>query len=330
MKIIAEIGSNFKNLADCLNSISLAKNCGADIVKFQAFDHNALYGWHKYEAGWDLSTNKVIGYARDGDEKHKFKIPGQLPLEWLPQLKAKADSIGIEFMCSAFSPELADEVNKYVSTHKIASAELTHVRLLEKINSFKKPVILSTGASGDRDIDLALTALKDCDVTLLFCVAAYPARYVNFSKMDKLKRFGRKVGFSDHTTDVLNIPRIAQDRGAFVLEKHVNLSGVTDTPDAPHSLSLDEFKAMVQALRNGNAPLDLKEETSMILRHNRRLIVTSEIKAGEVFDETKNFGIFRAMRDMPEALSPWLINQVNGQKALMDHAPGDAVTKTSF
>lgn len=317
MKIISEIGSNWKTLNDCINSIVLSKACSADAVKFQAYTPEALYG---------INPRSVESTYFD----KKWVLQGQLNIDWLPQLSAKAKSVGIDLMCSAFSPELAEAVDPFVTTHKIASAELTHVRLLEKINSFKKPVILSTGASGERDIDLALTALKDCDVTLLYCVSAYPARFVNFAKMDKLKRYGRKVGFSDHTTDVLNIPRLAQDRGAVVLEKHVNLCGVTDTPDAPHSLSLDEFKYMVQSLRNGNAPLELNEENPMILRHNRRLIVTAEIKAGEKFDETKNFGIFRALRDMPEALSPWLINSINGQIAKKDHVPGDAVTLNSI
>lgn len=321
MKIIAEIGSNFRTLADCINSIGLAKSCGADAVKYQLYNNRALYGS-------DLYIQKRSMCSNPDDEK--VEAPGTLDPLWLPQLSAKAKSVGIEFMASAFSPELADAVNPHVSTHKVASAELTHVRLLERINSYRKPVILSTGASGERDIDLALTTLKDCDVTLLYCVSAYPARYVNFTKMDKLKRYGRKVGFSDHTTDVLNIPRLAQDRGAVVLEKHVNLVGVTDTPDSPHSLSLDEFKAMVQVLRNGNAPLELGEENQMVLQHNRRLIATADIKVGEAFDESKNFGIFRALRDMPEALSPWQVHAVNGLIAKREHKAGDPITRDSF
>ena len=87
--IVAEVGSNFKTLDDCRRSIQLAKSCGADAVKFQAFDHKALYGF-------------------DGE------ISGSLPLEWLPGLADKANSLGIEFMCSAFSPEILLEVNRYV------------------------------------------------------------------------------------------------------------------------------------------------------------------------------------------------------------------------
>ncbi len=68
--IIAEVGSNWNNLEDCLESIQCAKVCGADAVKFQAYTGEALYG-----------TPQVVS--------------NQLPLEWLPKLKEKADAAGI-------------------------------------------------------------------------------------------------------------------------------------------------------------------------------------------------------------------------------------------
>lgn len=312
--IICEVGSNWQTLDDCLHSIAMAKACGADAVKFQAYTRQALYGFTRSE----------------------FEMPmqGVLPLDWLPLLKAKADACGIEFMCSAFSPELVDAVDPFVNIHKVASAELTHVRMLERLAGKGKPVILSTGASGIEDIRIALNFLtsdnsRKVPVVLLYCVAAYPANEVNLDCIPALReRFGTLVGYSDHTTDVLSIPSGGVSRGACVLEKHFNaLDTDTVTPDSGHSLDVRSFKLMVSAIR-GEVRADLgvaPEETPMILRHNRRLIATRDIKPGEALREGENFGIYRSLKDDVKALSPWAIGQVNGRVAKGAIRAGDGI-----
>ena len=307
MKIIAEIGSNWRSLDDCLNSIALAKACGADAVKFQLFDGLALYG------SQGLTPKS-----------------GVLDPAWLPTLKAKADACGIDFMCSAFSVALLNEVDKYVSTHKVASAELTHVRMLERLREIGKPVILSTGASSMNDISIALKVLGNTPVTLLYCVAAYPANYINFAKMEQLREYFQvPVGFSDHSLDVMELARLARDHGASVIEKHVNLVGAKGTPDAPHSLSLDHFKIMCKAVKGESVPLEDDSERDMFTTHNRRLIATQDIKAGEPFIENENFGIFRALAPDASALSPWAIDKVIGKHSKIDIRAGQGIAPSA-
>lgn len=293
-KIIAEVGSNFKTIEDCIDSISTAYACGANAVKFQAYNYQALYGYNP--------------------SPFKPDMPGTLPTAWLPRLAQKAKTIGIEFMCSAFSPELLKEADPYVKTHKVASAELTHKRLLQAINATGKPVILSTGASGLADIRQALGELSACEVTLLYCVAAYPTRFVNFERLDELQcKFGPKYayGFSDHTTDVACIPCEAVRHGATVIEKHVNFVGAV-SPDSPHSLTTDEFKIMVKSLRGEPMPMNDNSEHDMYVKHNRRLVAIADIRIGDPFKEGVNFGIFRSLHPETSALSPWVIDQVVG------------------
>src|SRR4051812_44777097 len=104
--IIAEVGSNWLTIQDCYHSIRMAKWAGADAVKFQLFDQYALYG--------PLITT---GHLR-----------GSMAPGWIPLLKKEAEAQKISFMCSAFSPELAELVDPHVNMHKIASAELYHTR----------------------------------------------------------------------------------------------------------------------------------------------------------------------------------------------------------
>lgn len=307
--VIAEVGSNWVNKQDCLDSIVKAKQCGANAVKFQAFNHHALYG------------------SGDGVNKPPTPMIGSLPVEWLRDLKAKSDSARIEFMCSAFSPELVEAVDPYVNIHKVASAELTHTRILQTLAQIGKPVILSTGASGVEDIAQAIKLLGNCPIILLYCVAGYPAREIDLDCIPLLhNQFGTLVGFSDHSTDALVIPSCAVKAGAVVLEKHFTAIEA-ETPDRGHSLDVRSFRAMVDALRGEKVTRlgPSREEQAMVSRHNRRLIATHEIKKGDLLQEGFNFGIYRSLKDDEKALHPFLIDRVNGLRAKCDIGPGDGI-----
>lgn len=224
MKVIAEVGSNWKSTEDCLHSIRAAKLAGANVVKFQWFTNKCLYG--------------VDGERKNDPDMH---------LLWRIATQEQ-----IELMCTAFSPEGYEMVDHFVQTHKIASSEITSVDILQKVNSFKKPVILSTGGAQTLQIAAALQELKDCPVTILYCVVDYPARVIDFRMLEFYQEiFGRdySYGYSDHSIDVLNIPKLAEKSGATVLEKHVNFTSHTDTPDAPHSLNFHDFKLMCDHLK---------------------------------------------------------------------------------
>lgn len=327
--IICEIGSNWRTFEDCKNSISLAKQCGADAVKFQLFKPEDMYGVKPvFIKAYDPKIRDTI-----------FETP-YLDPDWLPKLAEKAKACDIEFMCSAFSPELIDVVDPYVNVHKVASAELTHIRMLEKLRKIGKPVILSTGASGLQDIENAIDVLQPtatreiadhgtAPVILMYCVAAYPARRISTTAFaDFCDRFpGTLIGFSDHSLDTTAICGALNNMGACVFEKHVNFVGV-DSPDAEHSLSMDEFKEMVMSIKTGVGPRwngPTPEEKPMILRHNRRLIATRDIAPGEMLKEGENFGIYRSLKDDTYAFSPWMIDQVNGKVALKSIRAGDGI-----
>jgi N-acetylneuraminate synthase len=328
--IIAEVGSNWKTKEDCLNSIHLAKACGADAVKFQLFDEKALYGFDVDAVRLKEYQQTVGGYQFNTVDSHDLKPmrEASMPVEWLPALKSKADAVGIEFMCTAFSPELYDVVDPFVNIHKVASAELSHIRILEKLRALGKPVILSTGASGQADITMALAALgKETPTVLMYCVAAYPAREVNLDNINLLKStFNTLTGYSDHTTDVFEIPQRAIKSGACVIEKHVNFVEA-DGPDAPHSLSTDEFRRMVSVVRGGiQASIgSIREEKGMVLRHNRRIIATRDLSVGDTLTEGTNFGIYRSLKDDTNAAHPFMINQMNGKAVKRAIKAGDGI-----
>lgn len=302
MFIIAEIGSNYKDLGDCLESISMAKACGADAAKFQLFSHKDMFGY--------------------GDQTPNLNH------SWLPLLKEKADACGIEFMCTAFSPESLLLLDPYVYRHKIASSDLTHPELLETANKTGKPIYLSTGASSFNDIRKALSFFPKNRVTLLYCNSSYPAKQPTLHGIDLLKEeFGGTPGYSCHTTDYCAAVYAHKYHGAKVIEKHFKIADM-DTPDAPHSLLPDDFKKMTMAIKESRLEklFPHPAEIDMIKRHKRRLMAIVPINKGEAFRYQVNYGCYRSKSDDLEGLSGFVYNEVNGMISKKDLNPGDPIT----
>lgn len=307
--IIAEVGSNFHNIEDCLNSIRAAKACGAHAVKFQTFTYEDMYGIHR-------------GHAPGYQEWKDMDI-----VHWLPALWEECQKNSIELMCTAFSPESYLEIDPFVRRHKIAGAECTHTRILETVRKLKKPILVSIGGHTMGDAQYVKSMLSEvpfqhgtnCDFTLMYCVSGYPARYINFENINSLKAISPQVGYSDHSVDVLNIPYMAvHNYGACVLEKHFRLDHVKGTPDAPHSLNPFEFRMMVKRIMRQDVMPMSPEEQGMVLRHNRRLIAVKDIAEGETMLEGYNFGIYRSLMVDSAAYPPAMVMAVNGKKAKKD------------
>ncbi len=325
--IIAEIGSNWTSFEQAKDSISFAKQAGANAVKFQLFDYKCLYGFYpKIENGLDgfWNDNGIDRGLQDISDPY-------MTIEWLPKLKEKADACGIEFMCSAFSPELYDAIDPFVSVHKIASSEIGYPQLLEKVKSKGKPIILSVGASSKGDIEHAMRILRGGpQVVLMYCCSSYPSRMYNLFYMQDLKEtFNVPVGLSDHSTDVY-YPALSSVHhfGAVAIEKHVNFFDI-ETPDSGHSLSKDDFRLMCEVLhgkRDYKHFNPMPEEKDMFLRHNRRLIATKDIHPGDPFKYGENFGAYRSLKDDPNGLSPFaweVLVKSNGAKCFIK--AGDSI-----
>lgn len=254
--IIAEVGSNFRCLEDCIKSVHIAKDCGADAVKFQYFTHYSLYGT----------------VDKEWDKKHP-----SLPLLWIRTVAEECDIAGIEFMCTAFQGEELKTIDLYVKRHKVASSNMGDIDMLQTLSKLGKPVILSTGSWLERSIEKSVSALLDVPtITILLCDATYPTKYLDLRNIDKLydmqivKDFEIGVGLSDHSLDVDYYPYAAvHHHNAVCLEKHVNFFGLTDTDDALHSLNRSQFKRYCLSARAQSKPhLPMNED--MVQYHHAK------------------------------------------------------------
>jgi N,N'-diacetyllegionaminate synthase len=295
--VIAEVGSNWRTLDDCITSIAAAKGCGADAVKFQLFDAESLYGFHPAKHG------------------HTYGDGWQLPIDWLPKLKEACDSISLEFMCTAFSPELVAIVDPFVSVHKVASSDAAWPQMLEAVAKTGKPVLVSTGAKTAEDLCKTMEMLPKA--VYMVCTAAYPADYTSMEPLT----LGLAQGFSDHTLGYTATVEAAR-RGAVVIEKHFTAYPKLNTPDRPHSLTPDQFYRMVKLIRG--EPVET-EEGAMFFRHNRRLIATTDVKPGEFLRYGVNFGAYRSLVDDTRGASPFDWEKVNSRPAKSEIKRGTAI-----
>jgi len=286
MYVIADIGSNWFTKQDCLEGIIGAKRAGADCVKFQLFDHKALYGYEDDES-------KLVS----------------LPSDWIKPLARYAKSLNISFMCSAFSAELLDVVDPHVERHKVASSDLLNPELLTAIAKTHKPVILSCGGHNLPEIRMALTFFRDyhpSEIALMYCVSEYPSYehdIDNLMRMSSELPFEGELGYSDHSKDVFCAPCYAAMLGATVLEKHLTcLKTNKITPDKRHSLTVDQFYRMCLKVKSPEVFMTPKER-DMKHQHKRMAVATRFIAGNTKLEYGVNWGWFRAQEYVEKPLT---------------------------
>lgn len=288
--VIAEAGSNHNgDERTAMALIDCAADCGADAVKFQTFTADALVA----RTDHPIAT-LTDDFGRFGSTVHAMFEKLEMPLEWLPRLRAHAENRRLLFLSTPFDEASADLLDDLgVPAFKIASYELVHLPLLRHIARKCKPMLLSVGMASLEEIEEALEVIageKNDRVALLHCPIGYPVppEEVNLAVIDTLRaRFGVPVGFSDHTLGAA-IPVAAVARGADLVEKHFTLDPAQTGPDHgfaadPATLAsiVDGIRAVGRAIGSGDKRLQPGEQVHY-LRGRRSLFAATDIPAGTV------------------------------------------------
>ncbi|MEP7152367.1 MAG: N-acetylneuraminate synthase family protein [Nitrospira sp.] len=282
--IIAEVGSNHNgSFEQALRLIDAAAEAGADAVKFQHFKAAKLYPTSAGESDY-LHTPRSIY-----DIIHDMETPD----EWLPRLADHCRRRDVMFLSSPFDEASADLLDPYVPAFKIASYEMTHAPLLRHIARKHKPMIVSTGTASMGEVLRAIEGIRaegNDDIVVLQCTAKYPTPFdaVNARAIVALRdATGLPVGLSDHSRDPIVAPILAVALGACVIEKHVTLSNWLPGPDHAFAVEPDEFKQLVQRVREAERALGhgrkepLPEEQELRSFARRSIFATCDIQRGE-------------------------------------------------
>lgn len=245
--VIAEIGNNHQGDVELAKRlVDLARQAGADAVKFQLRDLAALYR----NTGFDASAGEDLGpqYTMNLLAKYSFS-PAQL-IEVFDYC-ASAD---IDAFCTPWDLPSLRVLTKYrVPALKIASADLTNHQLLRACAAEHLPLLVSTGMSTEDEIIAAVRILRQAGAqfALLQCQSTYPAPFkdVNLRYMDRLAALGGcPVGYSGHERG-FHVPVAAVARGANIIEKHFTIDKSLEGNDHQVSLLPAEFGEMVTRIR---------------------------------------------------------------------------------
>lgn len=322
--IIAEAGVNHNGSIEMAKQLILmAKEAGADYIKFQTFNASKLVTKSAKRAEYQQNN---IGGGKSSQYQMLKKL--ELSPEEHQILIDYCAELGIKFFSTAFDFDSIDYLHSLkLGLWKVPSGEVTDYPFLKRIAAYNEKTILSTGMCDMQDVKNAVEALykngldKE-NLVLLHCNTEYPTPFedVNLKAMDALRReFGVEVGYSDHTCGI-EVPIAAVALGATVIEKHFTLNRRLPGPDHKASLEPEELKAMVSAIRNiekaigGNGIKHVSEsERKNIAIARKSIVAACNIKAGTPFTE-ENLTVKRP----GDGISPMRWEEVLGQKAKKD------------
>lgn len=294
--IIAEIGANHNGNIDLAKKmIDVAKEKGADAVKFQSWTKDSIFAREVYDDNYfladdyrnrkDYTLESIVAAYALGKNEHKL-------------LKNYCDEVGITFSSTPFSKDevdfLVDELD--IEFIKIASMDLNNYPFLEYVAKKGKPIVLATGLSTLADVDEAIrTIIKtgNDQIILLHCVSIYPPKddEVNLNNIDMLRNlYGFPTGYSDHTIGT-TAPILSIAKGVCMIEKHFTLDKNMEGWD--HKVSADpsemeiitrECKKAFKMLGDYNRIVNESEERRNAFR--RSIVSTRVIKAGEIINRS--------------------------------------------
>lgn len=331
--IIAEAGINHNGeLEKAFDMIRLAKQTGADAVKFQTFKAEEFVGdpamTYTYKSQGKMITESML---------EMFKRCEFAPEEW-KAIKQCCDQEGIVFLSTPQNyTDLELLLDLGIPAIKVGSDDFNNLPQLEKYSQTGLPLILSCGMADMAEVYQALDtvgALDGYPVVLLLCTSQYPTppEDVNLLKLRTLAgAFPMiRLGFSDHTQGSL-ASSLAVALGAKVFEKHFTLDHNLPGPDHWFSEDPEGLKEWVDSIKMGYKILGsgivrpTKKEQAMRFLARRSIVALKVINKDELFSPN-NIGLRRSEPGLP----PSLIIDILGRKANRQILNGQTIKYGDF
>lgn len=323
--LIAEMSGNHnQSLERALEIVEAAAVSGADAVKLQTYTAQTMT-LNVRMPGFVIEDPKSLWAGR---QLYELYDEAHTPWEWHAPVMARARALGLHCFSSPFDETAVDFLESLdVPAYKIASFEITDVRLIRKVAATGKPMIISTGMATVAEIDTAVRTARAAgcqQLILLKCTSTYPATPANTNILTiphLRSMFDCEVGLSDHTMGC-GVAIAATALGARVIEKHFTLARVDGGVDSTFSMEPAEFALMrleteraMQSLGHISYGPTKAEKPSLAFR--RSLYIAQDMLAGEALTPLN----LRCVRP-GFGMNPMLFDQVLGQRVRYDCAAG--------
>lgn len=273
-----------------LEMVESAAKAGVDAIKVQTYLPDTIT-LNSDRDGFVITDPDSLWFGR---KLYDLYEEAHTPWEWHRPIFDKARSLGVSIFSSPFDESAVDFLESLdCPAYKIASFEVNHIPLIEKVACTGKPIIISCGMASLADISLACDTARaaGCDqIALLKCTSSYPALPVdaNILTIENMREtFGLEVGLSDHTLG-LGVAIASVARGASIIEKHFTLSREMGGLDAPFSLEPHEFKMLVEESKSawqslGKVSYGSCSSDDANLKFRRSIYACKDIAKGDLF-----------------------------------------------
>lgn len=321
--LIAEIGNNHQgNLDLAFQLIDAAAEAGANCAKFQMRDMQELYR----HAGSSIDSSADLGAQYTMDLLNRFQLDDNSLFKAFDYCRKK----NLVPLCTPWDHSSLVKLESYgLPAYKVASADFTNHDLLESIASTGKPMFCSTGMCTEAEIREGVNHLQKigANFLLLHCNSTYPAPFkdVNLNYLEHLRELSSMpIGYSGHERDIyISIAAVAL--GAKVIEKHFTLDKTLEGNDHKISLLPEEFKRMVDGIRQveealGTASDRRLSQGELMNRENlaKSLVAAENIPRGTVVTEK-----MLKIRSPGQGLQPNRKHDLIGTTLTIDKKAGD-------
>ena len=246
--ITAEIGINHNGDIEVAKKlIDIAKTAGCNAVKFQKRKIDVVYSKEVLdsprESQWGTTTREQkMGLEF---EKEEYDIIDKYCLQK-----------NIEWYASSWDIDSQKFLRQYNLKHnKVASAMLTHKKLLDVIAEEQKNTFISTGMSTIDEIKNAITIFEkhNCPFELQHSNSSYPMKdeEANLECIKTLKnQFNCNIGYSGHESSGYLVSVCAVVLGATSVERHITLDRTMYGSDQAASLESKGLERLVRDIKN--------------------------------------------------------------------------------
>ncbi|MEN9969759.1 MAG: hypothetical protein RIR94_1966 [Bacteroidota bacterium] len=330
---IADVGANHDGkLERALSLIELAKESGADAVKFQNFFADTIVSDHGFKSLPTMSHQK--NWNKSVYDIYKG---AELDLTWMERLKAHCVKFDIDFFTSPYDIDVVDQVDTLVDFYKIGSGDITWLEIQSKIASKNKPVLIATGASDMQDVKRAIRNISEVNqkIVLMQCNTNYTLdadkyKFVNLNVIEtfRMEFPGLPLGLSDHTLSASTaLGAIA--KGAFIIEKHFTDDNNRTGPDHPFAINPSNWSNMVKmgheiaaALGDGVKRVEENEKEAQIVQQ-RSIRANRRLEKDEVITEA-DLSVLRPCSN--DGVKPYEQNSLLGRKVATAIEFGEEIT----